>query len=394
MNLLGLHSLYDCWVTPLIQNDTLEEMTLSLSMLHPTKWSDIFRALPTKRNLKKVYILSLSRYSQIRCLCSELKQSGSEEKVHLGYSTGFSVDTELLQCKAILGADFSVVLSGDRLLAALRQLPNCQHLRTFGMLIDSDHMSLSLALAEFVKSATALHRLDLRVTAAGQEQAEGQSRWWNVILDSISRSKSVERMSLMMTGMSIQDSENLADSVKRNRRMRELRFESTTKANNTAFFRRLSRGIQDNYTLAKLEVWGGLDADGVSDWLAVKETVWRNAGLVPRAARIKQASQTDSYVTGAVEHVARNPCLLDDVARSAKLDRAEIAVLVRDRLRQTQSMDGFMCFVGVVKKRVVCHPADDGRMQLDELNEDCWSHVRRYLVTDDVKHDAVQVERV
>ncbi|KAL1483902.1 hypothetical protein MTO96_032881 [Rhipicephalus appendiculatus] len=188
-----------------------------------------------------------------------------------------------------------------------------------------------------------------------------------------------------MSGMSIQDSQYLADSVKRSTRMRELRFVNTPKANNTAFIRRLSRGIEDNYKLATVEFWGGLDADGVSDWLAVKETVWRNAGFVPRAARIKQASQSDRYVTGAVEHVARNPCLLDDVARSAKLDRAEIAVLVRDRLMQTQSMDGFMSFVGVVKERVICHPADDGLMQLDELNEDCWSHVRRYLVTDDVK---------
>ncbi|KAL1443094.1 hypothetical protein MTO96_046120, partial [Rhipicephalus appendiculatus] len=100
------------------------------------------------------------------------------------------------------------------------------------------------------------------------------------------------------------------------------------------------------------------------------------------------------YVTGALERVARCPCLLDDVARSAKLNRAELAVLVRDRLMQTKSMDGFMRLVGVVKERVVCHPADNGRMQLDDLNEDCWSLVRRYLATDDVKCDVAQVYSV
>ncbi|KAL3192593.1 hypothetical protein MRX96_059007 [Rhipicephalus microplus] len=57
---------------------------------------------------------------------------------------------------------------------------------------------------------------------------------------------------------------------------------------------------------------------------------------------------------------------------------------------RVRSMDGFMRAVGVVKERVICHPAEDGRMQLDDLNEDCWSHVRRYLVTDDVRRGAVQ----
>ncbi|KAL1470068.1 hypothetical protein MTO96_024624 [Rhipicephalus appendiculatus] len=124
------------------------------------------------------------------------------------------------------------------------------------------------------------------------------------------------------------------------------------------------------------------------------ETTWRNSGLVPRAARIKQASQSDRYVTRAVDCVSRYPGLLDEVARSAKLEQAELAVLVRDRLMAIQSMDGFMRFVGVVKERVICHSADNDGMQLDDLNEDCWRHVRWYLVSDDVKYDTVEVDSV
>ncbi|KAL1470266.1 hypothetical protein MTO96_024435 [Rhipicephalus appendiculatus] len=90
----------------------------------------------------------------------------------------------------------------------------------------------------------------------------------------------------------------------------------------------------------------------------------------------------------------RYPALLEEVTRTAKFDQAELAVLVRDRLMGIQSMDGFMRFVGVVKERVVCHPSDDGRMQIDDLNEDCWRHVLWYLVTDDVKCDAVEIVSV
>ncbi|KAL1470264.1 hypothetical protein MTO96_024433 [Rhipicephalus appendiculatus] len=101
---------------------------------------------------------------------------------------------------------------------------------------------------------------------------------------------------------------------------------------------------------------------------------------------------TRRYVTTAVDRVARYPALLDEVASTDKLHKAELAFLVRDHLMATQSMDGFMRFVGVVKERVVCHLDEDGHLRLDDLNEDCWSLVRRYLVTDDVKYDAVQVD--
>ncbi|KAL3198148.1 hypothetical protein MRX96_014490 [Rhipicephalus microplus] len=342
---LELPSVYDCWVTPLIDNDVLEEVTLPSSVLSTTRWSDFFWALPTKRNLQMVHIFSRSSYSHIQWLCAELKDSGAEEKVYLRYDSEFRENTELLHCKAIWEANLWSVTSSDRLLGALHQLLNCQHLKTLGIRIQSDHMRLSSALAEFLS-------------------------------------------------MTIQDSQDLADSIKHNTRMREVSFDSTPRVNNTAFFRRLSERIEENYTLASVAFSRGLDTDGISHWLAVKETTWRNSGLVPRAARIKRASQSDRYVTSAVDRVARYPALLDEVARRAKLDQAELEVLVRDRLAGIQSLDGFMRFVGVVKERVVCHPADDGCMQLNELSEDCWRHVRRYLVTDDIKIDAVQVDRV
>ncbi|KAL1486303.1 hypothetical protein MTO96_031438 [Rhipicephalus appendiculatus] len=340
-----------------------------------------------------IHIIPASNYSHMRLLCAELKHSGSEEKVSLGSSSSFREGTELLHCKAIWGAELLLMQSDEQLLAVLRQLRNYQHLKTLSIRIESNHVRLSLALAEFLSSAKALHYLDVRVSAGGPEQAQGENPWWKIILESICRNKSVKKLFLKMSGMSIQDSKDLAVSVRQNTRIRELFFLNTPKANNTAFFRCFSEGIEDNHTLASVEFGGGLDADGISDWLTVKETTWRNSGLVPRAARIKEAPQSDRYVTRAVDRVSRHPGLLDEVARSAKLDRAELEVLVRDRLRGIQSMNGFMRLVGVVKERVICHPADDERMRLDDLNEDCWSHVRRYLVTDDVKYGAVQVDR-
>ncbi|KAH8021359.1 hypothetical protein HPB51_015506 [Rhipicephalus microplus] len=98
------------------------------------------------------------------------------------------------------------------------------------------------------------------------------------------------------------------------------------------------------------------------------------------------------YVMAALERVVLHPTLLDEVARVIQVDKAELAVMARGRLRRTQCLDGFMQVVGVVKDRVVCHPVDDGRLQVDDLNEDCWRHVRQYLSTADVKCAAANVD--
>ncbi|KAL1417863.1 hypothetical protein MTO96_026501 [Rhipicephalus appendiculatus] len=67
------------------------------------------------------------------------------------------------------------------------------------------------------------------------------------------------------------------------------------------------------------------------------------------------------------------------------MKKAKLSGLMRDRLKRTQTLDGFIRFAAVVKETVVCRTPDDGRTQLDALNEDCWRHVRQYLVLDDVK---------
>ncbi|KAH7944449.1 hypothetical protein HPB52_019818 [Rhipicephalus sanguineus] len=62
----------------------------------------------------------------------------------------------------------------------------------------------------------------------------------------------------------------------------------------------------------------------------------------------------------------------------------DLASLVGTRLSDIQGIHEFMRLAGVVKERVTCQLREDGRKQLDDLNEDCWWHVRRYLMLDDV----------
>ncbi|KAH6922103.1 hypothetical protein HPB50_009515 [Hyalomma asiaticum] len=382
---------YDSWVLSLLHNDILEEVRLPWGIVRPTIWSILFRALPSKEKLKSVHIDWPSNYSQLRWVCAELKDSGSEDKVSIR-TLGFMGYTEVLHCKAFSFAMLSERGNYDLKVAALLQLPTCQHLKSLVLGLDGDYMRLSLALAEFLASTTTLERLYVHVV--GDFQVGSQNTWWNAVIASLSRNRSLRDFSFPTSGMSVQDIKAMADAIQQNTSIRQLRLGRSTKVAASTFFRHLSERIEKNYRLTVVEHGGQVNVDAVDHWNAVKETAWRNSGIVARAARIRRASHFDRYVTGALERAVRHPALFDEVARSAKVDKQVLRVLVRDRLRRTQSMDGFMRVVRVVKERVVCHPAEDGRMQLDDLNEDCWNLVRRYLMTDDVCNGASNVQNV
>ncbi|KAL1477258.1 hypothetical protein MTO96_035883 [Rhipicephalus appendiculatus] len=64
--------------------------------------------------------------------------------------------------------------------------------------------------------------------------------------------------------------------------------------------------------------------------------------------------------------------------------------MIRSRLRSVEGLHDFMRLTGVVKECVTCAPPVDGcRMQLQDLNDDCWRLVRRYLSFDDVKRFSI-----
>ncbi|XP_037499039.2 uncharacterized protein LOC119372642 [Rhipicephalus sanguineus] len=252
------------------------------------------------------------------------------------------------------------------------------------MQIEMDRLRISAGLALLLESTTSLRRLTLFVGTGAEVKAGDDSRWWLLVLVALSHSDSLRELSVTLLDVSDQIRATLAESVRLSGSIRCVIYDDFGE-DATVFVRRLSKDISKNYTLLSVDCEGHVDADFLGDWLTVQETTRRNSSLVARAARLLKASLYDRYVSGALERVSLYPALLDEVAEQVKRDKAELMSLVRDRLRGTNTLDGFMRFAGVVRESVVCHPSQDGRMQLDDLNEDCWMYVRRYLFIDDVK---------
>ncbi|XP_065308414.1 uncharacterized protein [Dermacentor albipictus] len=381
-----MHDVCYRWLRAVIQNDTLEEVGLPLQIFHPSQWATFIMALPQNRNLKKVHIDAGFNAELLRPVCSMLMTTGSDKRVSIG-TYEYREDVDLIRCKAFRAIHFSALEPDDYLGVALQLLPSCEHVTMLSIRVDIGNRRLFSPLAEYLKRTTVLRELELIVSYDVQlVEAHGANPGWSVVLESLSRNKSLRKLTLYHQCLTSRDMEGLADVLKRSRSISSVVLTNETAGDTAAFVRRLSKGIADSCTLLKVDCLAHVEAEAAGDCLAVREATLRNSGLVARAARIKKASDYDRYVTGALERVSRYPALLDEVAMEARIDKAELTVLVRDCLKRTESMDGFMRAAGVVRKRVVCHPSpSDDRMQLDDLIEDCWRHLRRYLVIDDVK---------
>ncbi|KAL3202737.1 hypothetical protein MRX96_053323 [Rhipicephalus microplus] len=122
-----------------------------------------------------------------------------------------------------------------------------------------------------------------------------------------------------------------------------------------------------------------------SDSLAIiQSTVDRNLGHVARAAQFLNQAWRDISCAAALDRVYRHPALVAELSKVLSISETDAVVAVRQRYRSIEGMHEFMRLAGVVKARVTCQPRDDGRPQLDALDEHCWAHVRHYLQLDDV----------
>ncbi|XP_077497754.1 uncharacterized protein LOC144108379 [Amblyomma americanum] len=385
-------AVFDSWLEALGENCTLEELTLPLVMWSLPRWATLFQALSSRLSLKKLHIeRSLSPADILPSLCSVLTATGAEEKVSLGH---FDVmeRTGLIKCKSVkqvyLHLQGCEVFRND----VLRQLPECSHLTRVAIRLSGEDPALSSAMANYLRVTSQLEELDLHVVCP-HESVEPSTRW-TVIFDALSQNMGVRKLGVFLDSPNREDYEELADAVTRSRSFRIFGFEGRSHAYAGVFLRRLSMSIADNYTLLRVGIrWPEWDADFNGYRFAISDTTRRNFCLSARAARFVKAGVFDRHVATALERIYRYPALMEELATLSEATKTEIFDSVRDRLRSIRRMDDFMRFTGVVRDRVTCHPRDDGHTQLDDLNEDCWAHVRRYLKADDVNESATLVQK-
>lgn len=370
----------------LVENQTLEEVTLPLNVWDEGQWRELFEALPAKRNLKTLSIDGLRQAPQpaLSRLCAALKVTGADEKVSV--STAFTEEDfdERFDCKAFWSL---VVRDSDYNSATvhkiLERLPSLGHITYFHLdfhvRYEMDELRSS-ALATFLAATRTLQTLSL---SASWDAFPHHCQ--KALLDGLAANKSLREVRMFVSGTRrdfSEFSEPLADVVNASRNISWVHLAvGGAESRGNAFLRRLSAGIANNYTLLSATAFEFMDTNLKRPWFEVLDAIRRNCGLLSGAADFARGAQHDSHCAQALERMQGHPELVEQVVKLEGVDQAQAATTIRQGLRCLEGMDmhEFMRFAGVVRGRVSCRAREDGSTQLDDLNGDCWRALRSYL---------------
>ncbi|XP_050043150.3 uncharacterized protein [Dermacentor andersoni] len=375
----------DRFLTALAENKTLKELSMHESVLSEASMAGRARFKEYLKDNNTLTTLVVGKGN-------ELWDSGTENRVSFG--TFYASDSfDLLESKAF--SEVSVLSFEDftNVLRLLRRLPSFRHITSVRLDIWTGDIVLSWAFADYVKSSSTLRNLRLWLGSDGASRDDANG-WRAALFASLSRNTSIRVLHVTSMYMDEQDVYLLADSITSSRNIEKVHIGTVTLAESGALVRRLSLGIATNYTLLSVSLDSPVDREAAKHFFTVCDVARRNSGLVALAAQFVTGARPGSICAQALERVSNHPALLEVLSESTSMSTEEAAATIRSRLRSIEGLQQFMRLAGVVKERVTCNARDDGRMHLADLNEHCWSHVRRYLKLHDVVYDESMSDNV
>ncbi|XP_037523608.2 uncharacterized protein LOC119400648 [Rhipicephalus sanguineus] len=268
---------------------------------------------------------------------------------------------------------------------ALQRLPSLNHFTSLSIGLQEPDQRLFYSAANYFRATAVLRRLSLFV---GDAAEDAPSSCWTLLIESISANTSIADLWIYSSD-TFSYTGHLARTVTLSRCITRVSYSGKREGwKPNGFVLPMSYAIGDNYNLlkVKLSCYPRMDAEARRCWFTIRETTRRNSGLVERAAAFNQATQLDWYTATALEKVSRSSGLIRELAEKDGIAVSDVARMVRSRLRSVEGLHDFMRLTGVVKECVTCAPpVRSCGMQLQDLNDDCWRLVRRYLSFDDVK---------
>ncbi|XP_075559506.1 uncharacterized protein LOC142591016 [Dermacentor variabilis] len=377
------------WAKAISQNNALQYATLSFGICTAEQWGSFFRVLSKRRNLKMVTIdVREDEYGNLASVVNDLERSGSKDKV--SFTAPCRLDT-WAPSESMRYSGLEVYLSNcnvPNLRPVSQQLRILSHLNTLSLRMNHWHSTIFFLIAEYIATTSTLQALHMQFNDA-YVQPESL-KWWPALSQSLRLNRSITELGIGVDARSGEYVTIVADTIIQSATIRKICLMHWCSRPLPYFTRRLAAGIFKNRTLCSATSWMlyvPWDIEWAADWFAVRDTARRNSTFVARAAQFLKHARCDRLCAAGLDRVSRHPALVAELAQVLSVDKAEADDMVRQNFRCIEGLHDFMRLAGVVKEQVTCLPRQDGRMQLDGLNEDCWAGVRRYLELDDVGWD-------
>ncbi|KAH7962831.1 hypothetical protein HPB52_018119 [Rhipicephalus sanguineus] len=384
----------DLFLTSLAQNKTLRELSVHESAFSEASVAGRTRFADRLKSKDALTALAVGKGNEVWYQYSFVPTTLSVRWIlHclLANSTVSSLKLtdsfDLLDSKVF--SEVSVLSFGDftNVVRLLRELPSYPHITSARLDIWTGDTTLSCAFADYIESSSTLRKLRLWLGSDGsREDANG---WRTSIFASLSRNNSIRELHVTSMHMDEQDVYLLADSITSSRSIEKVHFGTVTLAESGALVRLLSLSIATNYTLLNVSLDSPVDKEAARHLFIVCDAARRNSDFVALAAQFVTGARRERQVSCALKpwnvYRVMPHCLL--LSELTSMSTAEAAATVRSSLRSIEGMQEFMRLAGVVNEGITCSARGDACMHLADLNEHCWSHLRRYIKLYDVVYD-------
>lgn len=385
----------DPWVSALQSNTALSALALDLVGLSNDECSTFFRALALNNTLKDVHINYLPACADIKDICHLIRNSRLANAVHIeDYAVSVRSLSVLPECPELTSLTVSCLSPNDMELfrGTLEVLASCTHVVSLRVCAERRLLSQAqAAMAAYLAGARTLKNITVvaYVNVFDREQQHQQDPFVDgPLAEALASNASLARIEVKDLALGEERSRLLATTLIKSKELTELSFVARSCESNDAFLRALALGVEKNYSLLRVDVpmykWRYAEVQ------VIRNITARNGSLVARAARFVMGDHSD-YNAHAVELVSGHASVLSAVQKSAGVEADQAKAMIRRalRLRCLTGLDDYMKLTGVVKTRVECVGRPGDTLQLDELDYECWLHIRKFLIVADV----VQTDR-
>ncbi|KAH8030117.1 hypothetical protein HPB51_006549 [Rhipicephalus microplus] len=383
------------WVMALLANNVLQKLDLDVSWSSSTECCLLLEALSEKEDchLQSLTLRNFPNHHDLREVCSSIQKCGLNRRVHIdGYATVPRDEGMLAACQQV--TSLNVRSRNFRMnVGALRDLFNvmttCYHVTSLHVSLHVFNEETFAAFTTCVSKSPSVKEILLNTIfpefyESFRANSQAGVKSMCTLFEALSSNGSITRIQLA-SSVALNDrySQALADAVLNNKQLEQLLVRGMNDTSVPVFLNRLVPGLEHNYNLLVLDV-PPCDDHHNELMRVAQEMVRRNCSLVDRATRFVMGDHS-LYCACAFERISEEPVLVGNV-RQKVTSSEEANDMIRHAQRFVRYMDlnTYMRLTGVVKKRVECYDCEDGSLRLDQLYDECWLHIRRFLLIEDV----------
>ncbi|XP_075559354.1 uncharacterized protein LOC142590836 [Dermacentor variabilis] len=371
-----------------ISNSSLSQLSIDLRPFEEAECHAFFGAVADNNAIKSVVVNCLPCIDGIDRVATTIRERGLDDRVVVKSFCIHHNIMQLQQCPQIYNATIasSNTISNvpPSVMTALRFVCGCKHVTSLCVHTDGFKCYEFSSLAAYIRVSSTLSEVDIHLTHEWDCQTNQEIRdVEQQLVYALASNLNLVRINVEGLVLFWEDLIVLAHCASKSLSLIEF---TGIPASIFNAMHHDTRGEVRSYSVHKAEAFREAANRKESALLDILEVTKKNASAILDAAQFVRGEKGGVEGIRALELMQNHPRFLEMVREEAEATKTEAKKIIRRALLRAQncSLDQFMKMVGVVKDAVEC-PSDAGlRLQLVDLNHDCWLHIRSFLKIVDV----------